>query len=152
MLGQMADQKANIIIGVSLIYFSMLGARIAGEGLANPHYAVPLSILSLAIFAAFFLAIIVVIPRARTQVYGDPGDMGNPLFFGSFASCPEDAYARYMLERLRDDESARDLLLRDMHQIGVVLKRKYRLLKYAYGSLALGVLITAPMLAVLAKL
>lgn len=146
MLGQMADQKANIIIGVSLIYFSVIGSRLVGGSLTDQRFLLPLAALSLTIFAAFFLAVTVVVPRAKTHPCRDPQDMPNPLFFGSFTSCPEDRFVAHMLDRLADGQAAREMLLRDIHQIGVVLRRKYRLLRYAYTLLAAGVLISGLLL------
>jgi hypothetical protein len=147
-LSHMADQKANIIIGLALIYFSVVGSRLAGGLVVDERYLLPLGSLSLMIFLAFFAAVLVVIPRARTRVYKNPEEMPNPLFFGFFASCPEERYTRYLLERLADNYAARELIVRDLHQIGVVLLRKYRLLKYAYGLLSLGMLASGMLLVI----
>lgn len=147
MLGQMADQKANIIIGVSLIYFSVIGTRMVGGSIADQRFLLPLAVLSLTIFGAFFLAVTVVTPRIKTHTSEDPADMPNPLFFGSFTNCAQERFVAHMLERLADGNAAREMLLRDIYQIGTVLRRKYRLLRYAYGVLAVGVLLSGLLLA-----
>ena len=67
--------------------------------------------------------------------------MANPLFFGFYTRYSEAEYTQYLSSILVDDESARVLLIGDMYQIGLILRRKYRLLRMAYISALLGVLL-----------
>jgi hypothetical protein len=139
-LSLVADQKANIVIGFSLIFLSVIQSQMFSEGFDEKFYFIPMIAMSLLIFIAFFMAILVVLPRTRTDEMKRPEDMPNPLFFGFFASLPEKDYVDYMLRLLVDNPSARVLLLKDIYQIGVVLKKKYRLLRYSYILLAFGAL------------
>jgi hypothetical protein len=66
-------------------------------------------------------------------------EMANPLFFGGFTNFTEAEYVTFLSEQLTDDRAARLLLIKDLYSMGVVLKRKYRLLKYAYSFAALSV-------------
>jgi len=141
-LSLVADQKANIVIGFSLIVLSVIQSQMFSEGFDEKFYFIPMIAMSLLIFVAFFMAILVVLPRTRTVEFRRPEEMPNPLFFGFFASLPEATYVDYMLETLVDNSSARALLLKDIYQIGVVLKKKYRLLRYSYILLALGALLS----------
>jgi hypothetical protein len=150
-LSLIADQKANIIIGVALIVFSILQTQIFDEQLVFHFHLLPLYLLALSVGIAFFLAIVVVLPRINTHAFRKPEEMPNPLFFGFFTYFSEDEFTAYLMQRLQSNPAARELLLRDMYQIGVVLQKKYRLLRYSYLFLGLGaVLSVAAFLLILA--
>ena len=67
----------------------------------------------------------------------------NPFFFGFFTRFREDEFLEYLSRELNDDKSARNLLAKDLFQIGFVLKKKYSLLKYAYLLTVTGVILLA---------
>lgn len=67
--------------------------------------------------------------------------MPNPLFFGFFSVYSESEYVDYMTKKLVDNDSARELLLKDLYQVGKVLKRKFTLLKFAYTFATAGIII-----------
>ncbi len=142
-LSLIADQKANIIIGFALIFFSVIQSQIFSTELSDKIYFWPLSALSLTVFISFFLAILVVLPRFKGGVeITKPADMPNPLFFGFFASFSQEEYTNYMVETVNNNEAARLLMIQDLYQIGVILKKKYELLRYSYVSLAIGALLS----------
>lgn len=138
-LSMIADQKANIIIGFALIFFSVIQSQMFSAEFMNDTYFIPISALALTVFTSFFLAILVVLPRfKRGHVYTQPSQMPNPLFFGFFASFTQKEYTDYMMDTVNNNETARRLMVQDLYQIGVVLKKKYELLRLSYLSLAIG--------------
>lgn len=146
-LSMIADQKANIIIGFALIFFSVIQSQMFSTEFSNQIYFIPLSALSLTVFFSFFLAILVVLPRVQGK--GDfkkPKDMPNPLFFGFFATFSEEEYTEYMLDTLDSNAAAREMMIKDMYQIGAVLKKKYELLRMSYMALAVGALLSVAVL------
>ena len=146
-LSMIADQKANIIIGFALIFFSVIQSQMFSQEFGSHVYFWPLSALSLTVFISFFLAILVVLPRfKRGQTINQPSDMPNPLFFGFFASFSQAEYTDYMMKTVNSNEAARRLMVQDLYQIGVVLKKKYELLRYSYVSLAAGALLSVVVL------
>ena len=146
-LSMIADQKANIIIGFALIFFSVIQSQIFAREFTEKIYFWPLSALSLTVFTSFFLAIMVVLPRFKKgQRFDSPSQMPNPLFFGFFASFSQDEYTEYMMSTVTSNEVARELMIRDMYQIGAILKRKYELLRLSYLSLAVGALLSVVVL------
>jgi len=145
-LSMIADQKANIIIGFALIYFSVIQSQMFSEEFGNNVYFIPLSALSLTVFLSFFLAILVVLPRIKSSGFEKPEDMPNPLFFGFFASFSEKNYTDYMMNTLDSNAAAREMMIKDIYQIGVVLKKKYQLLRFSYGLLAVGALMSVVIL------
>jgi len=146
-LSMIADQKANIIIGFALIFFSVIQSQMFSEEFMNARYFYPISALALTVFISFFLAILVVLPRfKRGHVYTTPSQMPNPLFFGFFASFTQAKYTDYMMETVNSNEAARRLMVQDLYQIGVILKKKYELLRFSYLSLAIGALLSVVVL------
>ena len=147
-LSLVADQKANIIIGVTMIFLSAIQSQLFSNDFSSKIYFLPLIVLSIMISISFFTAILVVLPRISNYKFNSAKEMPNPLFFGHYASLSEEAYVDHMQEILKDNASARTLLVKDVYQIGCVLKKKYKLLKYSYMFLATGVLVFVLALAV----
>ncbi|NQV29916.1 MAG: hypothetical protein HQ508_03420 [Candidatus Marinimicrobia bacterium] len=146
-LSMIADQKANIIIGFALIYFSVIQSQMFSTEFSNHAYFIPLVALSLTVFISFFIAILVVLPRfKRMRNIATLSEMPNPLFFGFFASFSQSDYTDYMMETVNSNEAARRLMIQDLYQIGRVLKKKYELLRYSYMSLAVGALLSVVVL------
>lgn len=148
-LSMIADQKANIIIGFALIFFSVIQSQIFADEFIHAIYFYPISGLSLTVFISFFLAILVVLPRfKRGHVFNDPAEMPNPLFFGFFASFTQAEYTDFMMDTVNSNDAARRLMVQDLYQIGVILKKKYELLRFSYLSLAIGAFISLSVLVV----
>ena len=146
-LSMIADQKANIIIGFALIFFSVIQSQMFSKEFMDAMYFYPISALALTVFISFFLAILVVLPRfKRGHVYTAPSQMPNPLFFGFFASFTQAEYTDYMMDTVNSNEAARRLMVQDLYQIGVILKKKYELLRFSYLSLAIGALLSVVVL------
>ena len=142
-LNLMSDQKANIIIGVSLIFGTIAQRQIIVGKEDSLTTLAPLAILGITMLASFALAVLVVAPRLRKNSESNPANLSNPLFFGFFPSVNQKDFSSYLVSKLHDPDSARELLIRDLYQTGTVLRRKYRLLRYAYFCLGTGVLVSA---------
>lgn len=135
----MADQKANIVIGVSLIFFTLAQRQLVNGIGENVVFIVPFLMLALTMLASFLLAIAVLVPRIRSRPACAAADLPNPLFFGFFPSAQEDDYVCHLAAKMADVDSARELLIRDIYQTGRVLRRKFRFLRLSYLCLATGV-------------
>ncbi len=135
LLSQMADGKANILIGATFVVFSLtITQAFAGE--------VKWSVMCLAVtsFVSAICAVTAITPPIRPKAV--PKDQFNMLFFSHFSLMEEEQWMDEMLDRLRSDETVYRIMLRDLYQNGQVLhRRKYRYLALAYrmflGGLAL---------------
>lgn len=125
-LSQMADQKASILMGATIVVFTLaVGQASRGE--------VSVTVLVLAAFAfiSALLAIAAILPSVRPPDV--PPDRQNLLFFGSFTQLTEDQFIERMLPQLTADERMFRVMLRDIYQNGRVLQcKKYRYLTFAY--------------------
>lgn len=140
-LNLMADQKANILVGTIVIVLTFLFTRLPQHYLADQTSVLLIVIFTLLEVIAVLLGIMVIKPRTRwLNLDVKIEDMPNPLFFGFFTRFKEQEYVDHMQQVLTHNLTARELLLKDLYQIGLVLKRKFTLLKFAYNFAAMGVL------------
>jgi len=146
-LNQMADQKAHINIGFSLLFITLSQSPALLESVTHSLIRWGFIAVILAVAVSMILALMVVFPRTGGERIQQPEQMINPFYFGMFAQLDQDTYVDYMLQNLHQDQQARRMLLVDIHQIGQVLKRKYRLLRMSYGFLALSVITSAGLFA-----
>jgi hypothetical protein len=125
-LSQMADGKANILIGATFVVFSLVITQaLTGD--------VQWSVICLAVtaFVSTIFAVLAITPPLRAKAV--PKEYRNLLFFSHFALMEEEAWTAEILSRLHDDEALYRVMLRDLYQNGMVLhRRKYRYLAYAY--------------------
>ena len=98
---------------------------------------------TLLVAASLTLSLLVVAPSTNRSRIREPQQMGNPFYFGMFTQLKQDVYVDHMLSSLIEDKRARRMMLVDVYQIGQVLTRKYRLLRFSYSFLALSALLSA---------
>lgn len=141
-LNLMADQKANILIGTLVLMFTVIFTRLLTLSEFDKQIILPLTVFIVLELIPIVLTTLVLVPK---NIQGLKGvaieNMPNPLFFGFFTSYSEQEYADYMANTLCDNQSAQLFLVKDIYQIGLILKRKYRLLKQAYTSAMIGFVI-----------
>ncbi len=132
-LNLMADQKANILIGSLVLMYTIVFTRLLTLADYSDQVMVPLASFIVLGFIPLALTALVLVPKNIKGVKGIPiNEMPNPLFFGFFTHFSEKQYYDYMASALSNNDQARGFLVKDLYQIGVILKRKYRLLRLAY--------------------
>ena len=140
-LGLMADAKANIMITVASVVFS-----VAIANLDNELVKWPLLTFAFGCFFALLFAIFAIIPKTDypKDITGDidrKSPFFNPLFFGHFAHLPIEEYKDDYAETLMTDDSVYDALAGDIYGQGKVLAlRKYKFLKWSYMSFLFGMI------------
>ncbi|KPF63014.1 hypothetical protein IP79_10635 [Porphyrobacter sp. AAP60] len=125
-LSQMADGKANILIGATFVVFSLVITQALS---GNVNWSV--ICLAVTAFASAMCAVLAITPPMRAKVV--PKDQFNPLFFGHFSTISEEQWIAGLFDGIRSDEALYRIMLRDLYQNGQVLHhRKYRYLALAY--------------------
>ena len=134
-LSMMADQKANMLLGATFVVFTLA----IGQSHAS-SFSLPLMILAISAFCSAGLAALAVMPATKTR----PGANANMLFFGAFTKIPEDEFKEQLIrESFSSQEDVYRTMLRDIHQMGIVLERKkYRYLGFAYRIFLIGLSLT----------
>ena len=136
MLSSMADQKANILIGVNSVIFAL----VVREGSAM---TAPMLVLAATSSLAAILCMLAVVPT-----FGKKKPKGRPmppniLFFGAFTNLSEAQFIAELDIINCDDALIRQAMARDVYQLGNVLKhKKYRYLALAYQVFISGLILT----------
>ena len=139
-LGLMADAKANIMITVSSIVFSVTIAN-----LGNDLMKWPLLTFACGCFFTLLFAIFAIIPKTDYPKAKGSDEIDrkspwfNPLFFGHFSHIPIDEYKEDYAEILMTDDKIYNALAGDIYGQGKVLAlKKYKYLKWSYSSFLWG--------------
>ena len=136
----MADTKANIMITVSSIVFSITVANITNEMLLYPLMA-----LGICSVVALVCAIIVIMPKidypkTKSGKIDKNSPFYNPLFFGHFAHISVREYKEEYAKRLMTDAQIMDALTGDIYGIGrVIATNKFKYLRYSYMTFLVGI-------------
>ena len=139
-LGLMADAKANIMITVASIVFSITIANLDNEVMRWPLLA-----FAFGSFFALLFAIFAIIPstdyptkKGSNEIDRD-SPLFNPLFFGHFAHLPIEEYKEDYANTLMTDDKVYDAMAGDIYGQGKVLAlNKYKFLKWSYTSFLWG--------------
>ena len=133
-LGLMADAKANIMITVTSIVFSVTVANLDNEVIRWP-----LLTFAFGCFLALLFAIFAIIPNTDypklkgTDEIDRKSPIFNPLFFGHFAHLDIHEYKEDYAKILMSDDGVYDSMAGDIYGQGKILAlKKYKYLKWSY--------------------
>ena len=136
----MADQKANIMITVASIVFSVTVANLDNEVMKWP-----LLFFAFGCTISLLAAIFAIIPQTGypkipgTDEIDRESPAFNPLFFGHFAHIPIEEYKEDYAETLMSDDRIYDALAGDIYGIGTTLmNNKYKWLRRSYMAFLVG--------------
>ncbi len=144
-LVQIADYKANMIISVSTMVISAIAA-ITGYGTISGAIS-DFGVLFLApiviIVITSLISLVFAVQAARPKLITNkkPAITGNKtslLFFGAMPSYSQAEFITKMHELLEKEGELYDHLTIDIYNQGLILKRKFNLLVYAYLILMIG--------------
>ena len=136
----MADAKANIMITVTSIVFSVTVANLDNEVMKWPLLA-----FAFGCFFSLLFAIFAIIPNTNyPKVKGSKeidrdSPIFNPLFFGHFAHLDIHEYKEDYAKILMTDDNVYDSMAGDIYGQGKILAlKKYKYLKWSYNSFLTG--------------
>lgn len=142
-LSSMADTKASILITVCSIVLT------AGlSGFATPSLRWPFLLLATSILLSLIFAVLAVLPSVSVPRRADGTvDLGassfNVTFFAHFAALSRERFEELFADVARDDARLYAMLARDIYGQGVVLDRKYRMLRRSYLTFVVGIFAAA---------
>ena len=139
-LGLMADAKANIMITVASIVFSITIANLDNEVMKWPLLTFAIGSFFSLLFAIFAIIPSTDYPKKKGSKEIDiKSPLFNPLFFGHFAHLPIDEYKEDYAQTLMTDDKVYDAMAGDIYGQGKVLALgKYKYLKWSYHSFLYG--------------
>lgn len=129
----LADQKANILLGVSLIMVTGLVGVLPSVG-----FTIALAVLGTTTVIAAVLALLCLVPDL-----GPSRQPTNPLYFADVARMTFPEFRRRMVGVLATSPSIYEAILVDLHASSqTLLQRKFRYLRLAYSVFLVGLLLT----------
>jgi predicted metal-dependent HD superfamily phosphohydrolase len=143
-LSNMADNKAHIMITVNSIILSAVISLLLGKLGHNPGLTIPSFITLLVCVSAIIFSILATrpsIPKGKfTQKEMDDKSV-NLMFFGNFYKMKLPDYEEGMHRVMADTDFLYGSLIKDVYFQGVVLGRKYKLLRISYSIFMFGLII-----------
>ena len=142
-LSQMADSKANIMISVNTIVLSIMVSVLLGKLQFYPEFIIPTIILVLVCLCATVFAILATRPNISRGTFTREDIQNkqiNLLFFGNFYNMELPDYDWAMKEMMKDKDYLYGSMIKDIYFLGVVLARKYKLLRISYSIFMYGLI------------
>ena len=142
-LSGMADGKANILISVNSIIISVILSVLVRRLEVDTYLIIPTVLFLTSSVSTIVLAILATRPKISQGVFSREDIMNrktNLLFFGNFHKASLEEYEWGMSQMMKDQDYLYGTLIKDIHQLGVVLGRKYRLLRVAYNVFMIGII------------
>lgn len=144
-LSDMADGKANILISVNAIIISVILSVLMRRLQEDTYLTVPTIIFLSSSVCTIVVAILATRPKVSSGRFSEQDidtKKTNLLFFGNFYKCTQEEYEKAMSKMMVDSEYLYGSLIKDIYQLGVVLARKYRLIRWAYNIFMFGIVIS----------
>jgi Family of unknown function (DUF5706) len=146
---QMADNKANIIISINTMIISSIIA-ITGYGAVagkidsyGAEAIAPIVMIILSCLVSVIFAIQAARPKLiKAKVVGGSMQRSSLLFFGVIAGYSQKEYLEKMENLLDSGNELYEHMTIDLYNQGLVLKRKYNLLVYAYQVFMFGFILS----------
>ena len=146
-LSEIADSKANILLSVNAIIISLALSNIIPklDNPSNQHLMIPSLILVIFSVATIIMSIMSTRPQLTQGKFTKEQVRKrevNILFFGNFHKMTFDNY-KWGVDQIMDDKDyVYEALTRDLHSLGIVLARKYNLLRLTYTVFVIGLVLS----------
>ncbi|WP_379969856.1 Pycsar system effector family protein [Epilithonimonas sp. UC225_85] len=146
-LSQIADSKANILLSVNAIIISVALSTLIPklDAPSNSHLIIPTFIMIMFSVACIILAIMSTRPKVSGGTFTRKEieeKKVNLLFFGNFYKMPMEEYLWAMKEMMADRQYLYDTMIKDLYYLGIVLNRKYKLLRLTYTVFTIGIILS----------
>ncbi|SHJ55215.1 Predicted metal-dependent phosphohydrolase, HD superfamily [Maribacter aquivivus] len=146
-LSDIADTKANILLSVNAIIISMALANLVPklDNPSNDYLFYPTFLFIIFSVVSMVMSIIATKPNITSGQFTEEevtSKKVNLLFFGNFHKMKLEQYSWAMSELIKDKDYIYSSLTKDLYFLGIVLERKYRLLRWTYTVFMIGMIIS----------
>lgn len=152
-LSDIADTKANILLSVNAIIISLALSNLIPK-LDNPsnHYLiVPTVVFIIFSVISMILAVLATRPNVTSGEFTKEDVKNkkvNLLFFGNFHKMKLSEYEWAISELVKDKEYIYTSLTKDLYFLGLVLNRKYKILRWTYTIFMIGTIVSVIVFAI----
>jgi predicted metal-dependent HD superfamily phosphohydrolase len=146
-LSDIADTKANILLSVNAIIISLVLSNLVSklDNPSNDYLIWPTVIFAGFTVASIVLSVLATRPNVTSGKFTKE-DVANKkvnlLFFGNFHKMKLDEFEWAMQEMMQDKDYLYGSLTKDLYFLGLVLNRKYNLLRTTYTVFMIGIVIS----------
>ena len=144
-LSDMADRKANILISVNAIIISVILSVLLRRLDVDTYLTIPTITFLVFSLITIVIAILATLPKVSGGRFSKEDILHkktNLLFFGNFHKATLQEYEWGMQEMMKDQEYLYGALIKDIYYLGVILGKKYKLLRIAYYIFMIGIIIS----------
>ena len=146
-LSDIADTKANILLSVNAIIISLVLSNLVSklDNPSNDYLIWPTVIFALFTVTSIVLSVLATRPNVTSGKFTKE-DVANKkvnlLFFGNFHKMKLDEFEWAMKEMMQDKDYLYGSLTKDLYFLGLVLNRKYNILRLTYTVFAVGIVVS----------
>jgi len=146
-LSDIADTKSNILLSVNAIIISLALSNLIPklDNPSNDYLIIPTLIFIVFSIVSMVLSISATRPNVTSGTFTEE-DVANKkvnlLFFGNFHKMELKNYEIAITEMLKDKDYIYSSLTKDLYYLGVVLERKYRILRWTYTVFMIGIILS----------
>ncbi|MDG3582318.1 Pycsar system effector family protein [Galbibacter pacificus] len=146
-LSSIADTKANILLSINAIIISLALSNLIPklDSPSNSHLVLPTLVLVIFSVISVVFAILSTKPNVTRGEFTDE-DVAqrkvNLLFFGNFHKVPYKKYESVLREMTKEKEYIYESLTMDLYNLGLVLAKKYKLLRITYMVFMVGLILS----------
>ena len=146
-LSDIADTKSNILLSVSAIMMSIVLTTLVPklDKSGNSYLIYPTLIFLVITVSTIIFSILATRPKVTSGDFTKE-DVANKkvnlLFFGNFYKMKLEEFQEGMFEVMGDYNYLYKSLMKDLYFLGIVLQKKYRLLRIAYTIFMIGIVVS----------
>ncbi len=146
-LSDIADTKANILLSVNAIIISVVLSNLIPklDNPSNGYLIYPTVIFVTFSVISMILAVLATRPNITSGQFNKEDVKNkkvNLLFFGNFHKMSLPDYEWAIQELVKDKEYIYTSLTKDLYFLGLVLNRKYNILRWTYTIFMIGIVIS----------
>jgi len=146
-LSDIADTKANILLSVNAIILSVVLSNLIPklDNPSNSYLIYPASIFIVFTTVSMVLAVVATRPNVTSGKFTKEDvkqKKVNLLFFGNFHKMKLDEYEWAIDELIKDKKYVYRSLTKDLYFLGLVLNRKYSILRTTYTIFIIGIVVS----------
>lgn len=140
-LSEMADSKANIMVSINAIILSVIVSVLFRKLEEFPHLLIPTLMLVGSCLLTIVYAVLATRPNISSGKFTTDDikkKKTNLLFFGNFYGMKLENYEWGVKEMMKDADFLYGSIIKDIYFNGIVLARKYKLLRISYSIFMYG--------------
>lgn len=146
-LSDIADTKANILLSVNAIIISVALSNLIPklDNPSNTYLIYPTAIFIIFSVVSMVLAVLATRPNVTSGQFTKKdveNKKVNLLFFGNFHKMSLGEYEWAIQELVKDKDYIYSSLTKDLYFLGLVLNRKYKILRLTYTIFIVGIVIS----------